>query len=308
MKNDVRIVERLPDGGGCLILWEKKKKGSFKKGVVLETSICDNPDCRYVHIRGFVVDERFENIRVDKDGLFYTLKKGIVNSEDIPKDKCLGFGTSIDIDTGEFDLEELPDEMDKDFKTWLAKEIKYKLGELIKHRWLKSKFKRDDAWKEKDWSWWEADVLLGWDEIYPNDWDFIVSVSGSLYWVQDLYCVNPQCACKDVRLVFFDINRKKSKDLGNVLLDMKKFRYDDMHSNTGETKVLETLKNEFMNIPDIKNRLLQRQKEMKKIGKELVKIKNKNGVLKSSPVVGPKVGRNDPCPCGSGKKFKKCCY
>ncbi|MEA1960510.1 MAG: SEC-C metal-binding domain-containing protein [Bacillota bacterium] len=20
-----------------------------------------------------------------------------------------------------------------------------------------------------------------------------------------------------------------------------------------------------------------------------------------------KVGRNDPCPCGSGKKYKKCC-
>ncbi len=26
-------------------------------------------------------------------------------------------------------------------------------------------------------------------------------------------------------------------------------------------------------------------------------------VVRSSP----KVGRNDPCPCGSGKKFKKCC-
>lgn len=22
---------------------------------------------------------------------------------------------------------------------------------------------------------------------------------------------------------------------------------------------------------------------------------------------GPKLGRNDPCPCGSGKKYKKCC-
>jgi len=22
---------------------------------------------------------------------------------------------------------------------------------------------------------------------------------------------------------------------------------------------------------------------------------------------GPKAGRNDPCPCGSGKKFKRCC-
>jgi tetratricopeptide (TPR) repeat protein len=27
----------------------------------------------------------------------------------------------------------------------------------------------------------------------------------------------------------------------------------------------------------------------------------------SSTVGRPKVGRNDPCPCGSGKKFKKCC-
>lgn len=28
---------------------------------------------------------------------------------------------------------------------------------------------------------------------------------------------------------------------------------------------------------------------------------------KTAPVSVTKVGRNDPCPCGSGKKFKKCC-
>jgi preprotein translocase subunit SecA len=29
--------------------------------------------------------------------------------------------------------------------------------------------------------------------------------------------------------------------------------------------------------------------------------------VKQEPIkVGPKVGRNDPCPCGSGKKFKNC--
>ena len=29
---------------------------------------------------------------------------------------------------------------------------------------------------------------------------------------------------------------------------------------------------------------------------------------KSRPVVAEKkIGRNDPCPCGSGKKYKKCC-
>jgi uncharacterized protein YecA (UPF0149 family) len=24
-------------------------------------------------------------------------------------------------------------------------------------------------------------------------------------------------------------------------------------------------------------------------------------------VLGKQPGRNDPCPCGSGKKYKKCC-
>ncbi len=34
-----------------------------------------------------------------------------------------------------------------------------------------------------------------------------------------------------------------------------------------------------------------------------------DGKLQQGPVVrtSPKVGRNDPCSCGSGKKFKKCC-
>ncbi len=35
---------------------------------------------------------------------------------------------------------------------------------------------------------------------------------------------------------------------------------------------------------------------------------NDSGHTKAAPVrTGPKVGRNDPCPCGSGKKFKQCC-
>jgi len=29
--------------------------------------------------------------------------------------------------------------------------------------------------------------------------------------------------------------------------------------------------------------------------------------VKTVQYAGPKVGRNDPCPCGSGKKYKKCC-
>lgn len=34
---------------------------------------------------------------------------------------------------------------------------------------------------------------------------------------------------------------------------------------------------------------------------------SKTPVQKSQKSEGQKVGRNDPCPCGSGKKYKKCC-
>lgn len=37
--------------------------------------------------------------------------------------------------------------------------------------------------------------------------------------------------------------------------------------------------------------------------RELYLEQKKSGTV----VVGKKVGRNDPCPCGSGKKYKKCC-
>jgi preprotein translocase subunit SecA len=34
-----------------------------------------------------------------------------------------------------------------------------------------------------------------------------------------------------------------------------------------------------------------------------------DGEAVKEPVVnkGPEIGRNDPCPCGSGKKYKNCC-
>ncbi len=37
--------------------------------------------------------------------------------------------------------------------------------------------------------------------------------------------------------------------------------------------------------------------------RELYKDQKRSGIV----VKGKKVGRNDPCPCGSGKKYKKCC-
>lgn len=55
-----------------------------------------------------------------------------------------------------------------------------------------------------------------------------------------------------------------------------------------------------------------RRQEIKRV--EVAKVTGASfegaGPIKKKPVVlkkAQKVGRNDPCPCGSGKKYKKCC-
>ena len=59
---------------------------------------------------------------------------------------------------------------------------------------------------------------------------------------------------------------------------------------------------------------VKRQETVKITGEALEAIHSVDGGSKIGTDVdktvrneGPKVGRNDPCPCGSGKKYKKCC-
>jgi len=55
-----------------------------------------------------------------------------------------------------------------------------------------------------------------------------------------------------------------------------------------------------------------REKELNELAYNYRKNKEINGFENTGKVVpfkrsAPKVGRNEPCPCGSGKKYKKCC-
>ena len=66
-----------------------------------------------------------------------------------------------------------------------------------------------------------------------------------------------------------------------------------------EFRALYTANNEFCNHHEVSN-FVKEKDGWKFADGELVGEK---------PIVReePKVGRNDPCPCGSGKKYKKCC-
>ena len=72
--------------------------------------------------------------------------------------------------------------------------------------------------------------------------------------------------------------------------------FEEMTASIQEEVVALLLKSEIRKVP---------QKEEKK---DLVENGGSRGTTSNEPVVRAKtVGRNDPCPCGSGLKFKNCC-
>ena len=48
-------------------------------------------------------------------------------------------------------------------------------------------------------------------------------------------------------------------------------------------------------------------REYAHLGRSIYQARREAGDLNQAPLSRPNIGRNDPCPCGSGKKFKKCC-
>jgi len=147
-----------------------------------------------------------------------------------------------------------------------------------------------------------------------NACGFIFDDKNYEYFIDDLYCIDPQCNCENVHLFFLRPDRK-NKDVFNTFIaqfDFKKgFKIDE--TTLPEKDAMEIFTKWLKNDPFIIEVLKQRYTEVKDIGKNLVQKHTKYGKLlidqKNSilPTRKDKIGRNDPCPCGSGKKYKKCC-
>jgi|LGOV01.1.fsa_nt_gb hypothetical protein len=308
MNTNKTLISKILDDGSPFIIWEKKKRGEFKRGMILDTWVCDNPECRYLHIQAIAIDERFKNMKFKGEKFIYTVEsEKYQKGQPLPvPDQHLSAGVHIDSSEVSVPAGTPPEKQNSELFTWLTEEVKGDLFEVMKRRWHMAKKVDRDQWRKMDWSWLEDGMMVGWDEVFPNDPDFVFDLSGKRYWVRDQYCITPGCPCKDVTLSFTELeDEKKYKELGNVTIDVKRFRIDDTKPIGASSEKLMQLWRIFQKESKIKKTLRTRQSEMKIVGKEIAKlgIKNRSQAHKSFS----KVGRNDPCPCGSGKKYKKCC-
>lgn len=201
----------------------------------------------------------------------------------------------------DLDYTELVDE----FMGSLDEQIKAEILSLIKIKAPKEHALRDDI----DLSGYDIDKMVYYSEIYRTEpyEELLFELDGKEYLVIDHYCPKPKCNCKDVMLAFylldeavpehkpilsyrvkFDTGRRAVEEKNaDVSLRLVKDLYDRLSKLLGGSP-LDFFENRY--------------RKIKEWGAVYFGAKNAQ-----AKVASQKIARNAPCPCGSGKKYKRCC-
>jgi len=147
-------------------------------------------------------------------------------------------------------------------------------------------------------------AMVGYADIFPYARRLEFTHAEVPWLSDDQYCCNPKCRCQEAVLSFIRLSPRAGREPLRPTLSLS-YRYregrvrwvDPENLRGSEPDLLESLKNAR---PDLDALLAERQGLLRRLCGRTVK-------RQTLPTPTPKIGRNAPCPCGSGKKWKKCC-
>lgn len=148
-------------------------------------------------------------------------------------------------------------------------------------------------------------LMYAYNDVLPYGDQLQITVDGRKCLILDQYCLLPHCACTDTILNIFSTNQKgeTGDELCTISLKYKKGKWEGFEQ-LSENISLKTYKAAILaQIPNFYAQLKERHVKLKAIYAHCKKKHHSPNEKRQLP----KVGRNDPCPCGSGKKYKKCC-
>lgn len=157
-----------------------------------------------------------------------------------------------------------------------------------------------------------ADILKGKTFSYMEIFDTTVGMvlqtpNGVDYYIYDQYCMNPSCKCNDVILQYVEndeLESNKGTDFA-ILLSLKNKKFEILDANgISKNEIQKLIEGSLKDSSEAIELFEKRYEEMKTAGKEALQAGKEKAVVKPVQV---KIERNSPCPCGSGKKYKKCC-
>ena len=139
----------------------------------------------------------------------------------------------------------------------------------------------------------EPGALVPYDDLFPANWDLLVTHGGQTYWSVDHHCVNPACSCSEVVIELQRIDSRKAEHIGQVRIDRHKTHEPPKASSPLAAEVFARL-------------WAKHEKELGRRHDEVRAAVLTRGARPLAVAVS-RPGRNSPCPCGSGKKYKRCC-
>lgn len=138
----------------------------------------------------------------------------------------------------------------------------------------------------------DLEWLISFSRILPYEFDLTVTVDGTTYLADDLYCLRPGCSCDEVNVAF--TNLLTSEFLGRV--------------QAPSTQLEEATIEGPQLLLDVWDALLDKlESDVFEKRRRQIRAAVRSHQRVRPAVRSTKVGRNDPCPCGSGRKFKQCC-
>lgn len=156
-------------------------------------------------------------------------------------------------------------------------------------------------------------------ELFPNAKYPMIMYKDEQYYIEDAYFITHNAPKTDCGLSCMVMERGGSYDWENpksrfAMFDYEKQAYTPFKE--GEYYDQAFFAEVQRQLPDFASLVKQRHANLRLVYENYCKrahlhfptpvSSDQNGKPLNS-LLAPKVGRNDPCPCGSGKKYKKCC-
>jgi len=292
---------------GLVVFWRDGSEPGRRQGLACILSMCPHPGCAcgLVYVDGFVIDEQATAVSWDEDGVHVTSHAGTALPRVTLEEKMIAI---VDPASGETMAHpELLDAIDRALVDWLGSEMDEELLETL-HR-FRARAKGYPLEQPRT----NIDVeglefhLTAFEELFEGSRSDDYLLAGNRYWTCIFLCRYTDCDCHKLRVAFFDDKAKPGSGdtVGSVLLDLggaEGFAIVEMVAECGApTHLIRELWALFGRRHRVAAFLRRRAAQVKALGATL-----------RQPVAKParadaKPGRNDPCPCGSGVKFKKCC-
>jgi hypothetical protein len=306
---DHRAARQLIEGGPW-IFW-RPRTDATREGLVLELRPCDNRqcECRDVQVIGHLVDTNLVEVEATRGGLALTYH------EDRPAaSPSQAAATFVSFETGEVEAAtEGPQTADAArVLDWIADELDGELLDRLYDEWLHAKgWRRRDTHHEGAWAReWKADMsrLVGWHEAFPDSRQDTYLVDASVTLALDHYCINPGCTCGEVRVALLAPGRSKEwTQFGDIQFDLDSLSATRLNAWTSsKADLVRAVRAGLENRYDVIEHFSNRLHRLKEVGRVLTRAVSASAPFTVSRLAA-KAGRNDPCPCGSGKKYKKCC-